>query len=93
MSPCDANGIPDDCDVADGALIATRTGADVCVPIVMRTVRPMRAEDCDANGVPDACQKLSDCDGNGVPDACDPDCDTDGVPDACEDIATPWRAG
>jgi hypothetical protein len=79
---CDANGIPDECDVTSGA--ATDCNAnlrlDQCEAMV----------DCNGNGVYDACDITSgtstDCNENQVPDECDPlvDCNGNGIQDACD---------
>lgn len=77
---CNANGIPDDCDTADG------TSADLDGNNV-----PDECEDCNGNGVVDGFEILggtaSDCDGDGIPDECQltsHDCNGNGVPDSCE---------
>ena len=79
-SDCNANGVPDACDIADGLLAdADRNGvADQC-------------EDCNANGIVDGFEiadgTSADVNNDGVPDACQltsNDCDADGVPDDAE---------
>ncbi len=81
-SDCNANGTPDDAEIAaNAALDANGDGIlDAC-------------QDCNGNGVPDpaeiAAGALADLDGNLVPDACEVDCDADGVPDLREITADP----
>jgi len=88
---CNDNGVPDDCDIADGTLTDV-DGNGV----------PDECEDCNGNGIPDGCDLTcdgpcaaiagcglsTDCDGNGVPDECDigqgADCNGNGVPDLCD---------
>ncbi|MFQ5463543.1 MAG: hypothetical protein ACE5E5_13085, partial [Phycisphaerae bacterium] len=74
QADCNANGIADTCDLADGTSSDCNTNAipDEC------------DIDCDANGIPDDCEAFADCNANGIPDACDPDCNINGVPDDCE---------
>ncbi|MHC4947641.1 MAG: S8 family serine peptidase [Planctomycetota bacterium] len=91
---CNANGIPDDEDLAAGTSadcngnavpdecdIASGTSVDCDADGV-----PDECEiDCNTNGVADACDIAAgtsvDFDGNGVPDECDPDCNGNGQPD------------
>ena len=85
---CDGNGIPDDCDLASGALADLNGNG---VPDACEGSNPL---DCNGNGVPDPDDITSgaseDCDGNSVPDECDigngdqQDCDGDGAIDLCE---------
>ncbi len=77
---CNANGIPDDCDIAEGFSVDS-DGNGV----------PDECEDCNDNGVLDsddiAGGTSEDCDGDGVPDECQlaaGDCNADGVPDVCQ---------
>jgi len=82
---CNANGVPDGDDIANG------TSADCNV-----NGRPDECEpDCNDNGIADECDVIAgcsvDCDGNGVPDDCEPDCNVNGVADAC-DIDSGWSA-
>ncbi len=78
---CNGNGIPDGCDIADGAAIDCDGNGqpDSCQLV---------DNDCDGNGVPDQCDP--DCNGNGIADACDialavsDDCQPDGIPDECQ---------
>ena len=69
---CDANGIPDECDLSCtglGGACATSFPGDCGL-----------ADDCDANGQPDACDLVgNDCNGNGIPDTCE------GPAPACND--------
>lgn len=84
---CNGNGVPDECDIAAGALDCQGDGIpDVC---------QLAGSDCNANGVPDDCDiasgLLADCQPNFVPDVCEiasgsvADVDGNGVPDVCED--------
>jgi outer membrane protein assembly factor BamB len=77
---CNANGIDDDDDIADG------TSLDVNGNGV-----PDECEDCNDNGVLDpvdiAGGTSDDDNGNGVPDECEADCNGNGVPDDV-DLAT-----
>ena len=92
---CNANGIPDSCDVDQGGADCNSNGIpDLC------DISGGSASDCNSNGVPDSCEPdcdadgipntceitsgASDCDLNGIPDTCQADCDSDGVIDACE---------
>jgi hypothetical protein len=85
LQDCNANGVPDDCDV------------DPADPDGNEEVSP----DCNANGIPDECDfRLPpplgslDCNENGVPDECDiadcegdpacGDCNGNGFPDGCD---------
>lgn len=78
VNDCNANGIGDFCDIADGfSADCDNDGTpDECQP------------DCNADGVPDACEP--DCNANGIPDPCDiadgasKDCNNNGVPDECD---------
>jgi hypothetical protein len=92
---CNANGIPDDCDIASGLEddVDGNGVPDACedcngngVPDGL-DIDGGLSLDCQGDGVPDECQILSDCDGDGVPDDCADDCNANGVPDAC-DIAS-----
>ncbi len=82
---CNANGIPDECDV------------DPSDPDGDGTV----SEDCNANDIPDECDidpsdpdgdgtVAEDCNANGIPDSCDidnetsTDCNGDDIPDECQ---------
>ena len=85
---CNANGIPDACDIANG------TAAD-CNGNSFPDGCELATNDCNANGVPDDCDlasgAASDCQPNGIPDSCEiatgseVDTDSNGVPDSCED--------
>ena len=84
---CNLNGIPDDCDIAEG------TSTDLNGNGV-----PDECEDCNANGVPDSWdvdpndpdgngQVSPDCQADDIPDECQlvgNDCNNDGVPDECQ---------
>ena len=79
---CDANGVPDECDVGSGFDCNMNGVPDAC------DLLGGDSADCDANGLPDECDE--DCNGNGSPDICDvksglaPDCDGNGLPDECD---------
>jgi hypothetical protein len=87
---CNNNGIPDECDIADG------TSQD-CNDNGIPDECELAEHDCNNNGRPDDCDIASgtsqDCNGNGIPDECDiadgtsPDCNSNAVPDEC-DIAS-----
>ena len=76
---CNANGVPDDCDVLEGTS-----------PDVDGDGRPDECGDCNGNGILDGFEiadgLLGDCDGDAIPDVCQlfsSDCDGDGLPDSC----------
>jgi len=77
---CNANGIPDECDLPGNDLDGNGI-PDSCDP------------DCNGNSIPDGADNtLDDCDGNGVPDECqieDEDCNRNGIPDPCDLSANP----
>jgi hypothetical protein len=85
---CNANGIPDADDIADG------TSQDCNANGVPDECEPQ--EDCNGNGAQDICDIASgtspDCNGNAVPDECDvasgtsTDVNANMVPDECESI-------
>jgi|GEM_PF-1906675 len=80
---CNANLIPDDCELADND--CNQNGLpDDCDTMFA---------DCNQNGIPDDCDitdciegdlTCMDCNGDGVPNICEPDCNADGIPDECE---------
>ena len=78
---CDANGVPDECDVPLGD--CNSNGVPDACDLTRGT-----SSDCDGDSTPDECEL--DCDRNGTADDCDvssgraADCDRNGVPDACE---------
>jgi len=84
LGDCNTNGIPDDCDLADGTSLDCQPNG---VPDECET-------DCNTNGIPDDCDLAGgtslDCQPNGVPDECDladgtsADCNTNGTPDECD---------
>ncbi len=85
---CNANGIPDDCDILYGpSLDCNNNGVpDECEVPPIGT-----GPDCNNNGIPDDCELAgNDCNGNNVPDDCDialgtsNDCQGDGIPDECQ---------
>jgi len=80
---CNANGFPDDCDLAAGTLDCNENGIpDSC------DIASGASNDVDANAIPDDCQP--DCDGDGLPDAyelatgIDFDCNGNGTIDRCD---------
>jgi hypothetical protein len=83
---CNANGIADDVDIADG------TSQDCNSNIVPDEcdLADGTSEDCNANTVPDECDIAGggseDCNSNTVPDECEPDedCNENGVQDICD---------
>ena len=85
-SDCNANGIPDSCDLANGGDCNNNGLLDACETFDQTT------PDCNNNSVPDTCDIESgtarDCNLNGVPDSCDIaagalDENSDGRIDAC----------
>lgn len=83
-SDCNGNGVPDECDLADG------TSAD-CNANGIPDDCELGPNDCNANGVPDECDLAdgtsADCNGNAIPDDCElgpNDCNDNGVPDDCD---------
>ena len=87
---CDANGVPDSCEIASGA-VGDCDGdglLDICEIA-------SGAPDCNGNSIPDACDIASghsrDVDLDGRPDECEIDCNRNGAPDEY-DIATAFSA-
>ncbi len=85
-SDCNANGIPDSCEIANGGDCNNNGLLDACETFDQTT------PDCNNNGVPDSCDIESrfarDCNLNNVPDSCDIaagalDENSDGRIDAC----------
>ena len=87
LPDCDANGVPDECDL------------DCGVPSGPCDVPGCgTSPDCNLSGIPDVCEipplcpACADCNTNGLPDACEVpplcpecgDCNDNGVPDDCE---------
>ncbi|MCK6482550.1 MAG: hypothetical protein HUU22_04650 [Phycisphaerae bacterium] len=72
---CNANGVPDECDIAGGSSVDCDNDGmpDECQP------------DCNGNGTADSCDISGgfsdDVDNDGVPDECEGDCNTNGTPD------------
>jgi len=99
---CNANGIPDECDIASGTSQDCNTNSvpDEC------DIASGTSQDTNTNGIPDECESTDcnnngvpddqdisggtsqDCDGNGVPDECQNDSDGDGVIDPCDGCPT-----
>ena len=79
MEPdCNANGIPDICEVdCNGRGLPNDCALKLGI-----------AADCDGDGVPDSCE--ADCNHDGIPDDCEIasqhgfDCNANGIPDSCE---------
>ncbi|MCK4659135.1 MAG: hypothetical protein KAV82_06395, partial [Phycisphaerae bacterium] len=95
---CNANGIPDACDLAAGTspdcngnslpdeceVPPMGTGPDCNVDGVPDECQ-LADNDCNSNSIPDDCElEGNDCNGNGVPDECEPDCNSNGVADECD---------
>jgi hypothetical protein len=85
-SDCNANGIPDSCEIASGSVgDCDNDGIPNSCEIAAG------APDCNNNGIPDACDIASglsrDVDEDGKPDECEFDCNRNGLPDDY-DIAT-----
>ena len=83
---CNGNGVPDECDIAEGG--ASEDCNENGVPDEC-DVPPLGdySLDCNGNLEPDECELADhDCDGNGIPDDCQPedDCDDNGLLDICE---------
>ena len=99
VGDCNANGEPDDCDIAAGSSVdADGNGTpDECEDcngngvVDGFEIAGGTSADCNADGVPDECQtSANDCNGDGVPDDCQldlDDCNGNGILDAC-DIAS-----
>ena len=82
---CNANGIPDECDLDSGfSGDCNQNGElDDC------EILDGSSEDCDANGLPDDCDE--DCNGDGINDNCQTpefDCDNNGIEDICQETFT-----
>jgi hypothetical protein len=62
---CNGNGVPDDCDIANGTSADCNANGipDEC------DLASDNSADCNSNGTPDECEP--DCNGNGTPDECD----------------------
>jgi formylglycine-generating enzyme required for sulfatase activity len=85
-SDCNANGIPDSCEIASGSV------GDCDNDGIPNSCEIAAGEpDCNNNGIPDACDIASglsrDADQDGSPDECEFDCNHNGLPDDY-DIAT-----
>jgi hypothetical protein len=86
-SDCNANGIPDSCEIANGGDCNNNGLLDAC------EIANHTATDCNNNGIPDTCDIANntdgDCDGDGILNSCEIaagalDADLNGVPDGCE---------
>ena len=100
---CNANDIPDECDIADGTSNDVNDNGipDECeddcngngVPDHW-DIKTGTSEDCNANGIPDECDTAdgggsNDVNGNSIPDECEADCNGNGSPDDW-DVVTGW---
>jgi predicted outer membrane repeat protein len=91
---CNANGVPDECDIADGTSNDVNGNGipDECeldcngngVPDHW-DIKTGASEDCQPNGIPDECDiedgTSTDWNENGIPDECEVDCNSNGYPD------------
>lgn len=85
---CNTNGIPDECDLAEGfAFDCNANGIpDSC------DIDSAFSLDCNSNGIPDDCDIDSgfsgDCNLNDIPDDCEPvsDCNDNNTDDSCDII-------
>ena len=87
VDDCNNNGVPDFCDLAQGALDCNNNNVlDEC------EIADGSSPDCNGNNIPDECEysAAADCNSNGVLDECDiligisQDCNINTVPDECE---------
>jgi len=99
---CNANGVPDECDIEDGTSNDVNGNGipDECevdcngngVPDHW-DIKKGTSEDCQPNGIPDECDiddgASNDWNGNGIPDECEVDCNINGYPDDY-DIKMGW---
>jgi hypothetical protein len=99
---CNANGVPDECDIDDGTSndVNGNSIPDECevdcngngVPDHW-DIKKGTSEDCNTNGIPDECDiddgTSNDVNENGIPDECEDDCNTNGYPDDY-DITMGW---
>jgi len=89
MQDCNGNGVPDECDFADGT-------SDDCNSNGFPDECDLTLNDCNQDQIPDDCQlDGNDCNGNSVLDACDievtgdsEDINSNGIPDECECFAS-----
>lgn len=98
-SDCNANGVPDACDITSGLVAdADRNGIpDVCEDCNANgivdgfEIADGSSADQNADGVPDSCQLASnDCDANGIPDDVtlpNADCNGNGILDTCDIVS------
>ncbi len=99
LADCNANNIPDACDVqagtsqdCNGNLILDECEWSDCNSngvLDICDIQQGTSTDCDGDGEPDECH-ATDCNGNGITDACDiahgtsGDSNSNGIPDECE---------
>jgi hypothetical protein len=97
---CNANGIPDDCDIyAETSTDCNANGVpDECEQVSndcnsnglsdICDIAAGTSSDCNHNNIPDECDiaagTSTDCDLNGIPDECEPDCNSNQIGDACD---------
>ena len=105
-SDCNANGIPDSCEIANGGDCNNNGIPDSC------DIANNTAGDCDGDGIPNSCEIAAgalDANLNGIPDGCEgdcnlndqldyidialgaADCDNNGMIDSCEDGSGIYR--
>jgi len=91
---CNANDIPDECDIADGTSNDVNDNGipDECEDDCNANgdpdhwdIKTETSEDCNANGIPDECDiadgTSNDVNSNSIPDECEEDCNGNGTPD------------
>ena len=84
MGDCNANGIPDEQDIAEGTSEDCNVNGipDEC------DIGYGVSQDCNFNDVPDECDiaggTSEDYDLDSIPDECDPDCNNNEIPDGCD---------
>ncbi len=92
---CDGNGVPDLCDLAQGAPDCNDNSIPDQCEIDSMGGAPGGPffctsgcdPDCNASGIPDICEtngELNDCNANGIPDDCEADCNANGIADECD---------
>ena len=99
---CNANDIPDECDIADGTSNDVNGNGipDECEVDCNENgvpdhwdIKTGTSEDCNANGIPDECDTAdgssNDVNSNSIPDECEADCNGNGSPDDW-DVVTGW---
>jgi hypothetical protein len=97
ITDCNANGVDDACDIANGTSFDDNGNGipDECEFMDCNDngtpddedIANGTSADCNFNGVPDECEMSDgDCNGNGILDECETfdDCNGNGIPDECE---------